>query len=173
MEMVFGRPSLRVLLYGGHHIKLRRVEREIYGAAEIGTYKGINAATIWRKLKPGRLVCVDPYKAYANKAQLECDTAKQAAHTRLCHANVEWVETTDRAKAARIIGKVDYLYIDGAHDYENVKADIAAYWSCVRKGGVMGGHDIHRPAVFKAVAEFALANNLDCRCDWLDWWIVK
>ena len=35
----------------------------------------------------------------------------------------------------------DFIYLDGAHDYVNVKKELFAYWPKVRPGGVLAGHD--------------------------------
>lgn len=39
----------------------------------------------------------------------------------------------------------DFIYIDGIHQYENVKQDIINYLPKVKKGGVIGGHDYGGP----------------------------
>ena len=48
-------------------------------------------------------------------------------------------------------GALDFVYIDGAHDYENVKADIQAWMPKLRAGGVMSGHDYGDPGPAKDV----------------------
>lgn len=51
--------------------------------------------------------------------------------------------------------QMDIVFIDAAHDRENVVADIRAWWPIVKNGGYMCGHDFqHRfPGVMRAVAD--------------------
>jgi len=37
--------------------------------------------------------------------------------------------------------KFDFIYLDGAHDYENVKRELTPYWNLLNKGGILAGHD--------------------------------
>jgi hypothetical protein len=62
----------------------------------------------------------------------------------------------------------DFVFVDAAHSYEAVKADIAVWQPKVRTGGWFGGHDYHpsHPGVVKAVDE-AFRN----RVKLLDHWI--
>ncbi len=60
-------------------------------------------------------------------------------------------------------GRYDLVFIDAAHDYESVKADIAAWWPLVRRGGILSGHDYNTRryhGVNQAVDEFVAAQNL-------------
>lgn len=50
-------------------------------------------------------------------------------------------------------GSLDFVFIDAAHDYDNVKADIAAWFPKVREGGLLGGHDWGHPPVATAVQD--------------------
>jgi len=38
-------------------------------------------------------------------------------------------------------GTVDFVYLDGAHDYENVKKELEPFWEMMAPGGVLAGHD--------------------------------
>ena len=63
--------------------------------------------------------------------------------------------------AARFLKKkevqADLIYLDGSHEYEDVKADLEAYWQLLRPGGVMFGDDYceYWQGVIDAVGEFA------------------
>ena len=35
----------------------------------------------------------------------------------------------------------DFIYLDGAHDYKNVRLELPAYYKKIRPGGVLAGHD--------------------------------
>jgi SAM-dependent methyltransferase len=47
----------------------------------------------------------------------------------------------------------DLVFIDSAHDYDNVKADILAWRPLVRKGGILSGHDRQWEGVERALKE--------------------
>lgn len=71
-------------------------------------------------------------------------------------------------EAAAIDGPVDFVYIDAAHDYESVKADIAAWWPKVKPGGILAGHDYCEawPGVKKAVDEAFPNRQLTSKSVW-------
>lgn len=50
---------------------------------------------------------------------------------------------------------LDFCFIDGSHEYEDVKKDIQAYLKKVKKGGILAGHDYDSlwDGVIKAVDE--------------------
>jgi len=54
------------------------------------------------------------------------------------------------------IPRTQLVFIDGLHDYENVKLDINIWRKKLTKGGMISGHDYHEtawPGVVKAVNE--------------------
>jgi len=67
---------------------------------------------------------------------------------------VEIIEGDSAANAHQVRDiSLAACFIDGAHDYESVKRDVAAWRSKVRTGGILAGHDIHAPDVVRAVKE--------------------
>lgn len=58
------------------------------------------------------------------------------------------------AQLAGIHGDVDFVFIDGGHDYATVSRDIETYLPFVKKGGIISGHDcIPGSDVHKAVSQ--------------------
>jgi hypothetical protein len=57
------------------------------------------------------------------------------------------------AAAAYDDNSLDFVFIDAAHDYESVKADINAWHPKVKIGGIISGHDALYPPVATAVNE--------------------
>lgn len=78
---------------------------------------------------------IENVKPYADKV-----------HPRVCES----------VKAAGLMTeKADLIFIDANHEYENVKADIEAWWPHVVQGGILCGHDYHsHGGVRQAVEEF-------------------
>jgi hypothetical protein len=50
-------------------------------------------------------------------------------------------------------GACAFVFIDGSHDYESVKADLAAWLPKVAAGGTIAGHDFGYASVAQAVRE--------------------
>lgn len=58
-------------------------------------------------------------------------------------------------RAVRLLmPEVDFLFIDGDHDYSVVRADYENYGPLVRKGGLIAFHDIEGPTVQPGVVRF-------------------
>jgi len=56
---------------------------------------------------------------------------------------------------------LDFVFIDAAHDYDSVKADIEAWIGKVKEGGILAGHDYGwYPGVNKAVDEVLGRENI-------------
>ncbi len=49
---------------------------------------------------------------------------------------------------------IDFLLVDGSHDYESVLADLKAWYPKMKDGATIGGDDWTKPGVRQAVLEF-------------------
>lgn len=81
------------------------------------------------------------------------------------------------AATVGLLQPVDMIFIDGAHDYASVRADLRAFAPYVRGGGIISGHDYTPdfPGVVDAVDEYlGRKPNLgtpDGKGGWC-WWVA-
>ena len=60
--------------------------------------------------------------------------------------NITLIRKTSDDAVKELDGETyDFVYIDGIHQYKNVKQDIINYLPLVKKGGYIGGHDYGEP----------------------------
>jgi hypothetical protein len=153
--------------------------RQVFGSTpligvEIGVAEGKNAENIFKILNMARLYLIDPYEAYFENGRLKTQYADREitmkATLKPFWDQVRFLKLKSQ-DAVNMIPQVDFVYIDGSHDYDAVKRDIQLYVSKVRSGGFIGGHDINAPGVAKAVQEFANHNHLVFINSPPDWYI--
>ena len=83
----------------------------------------------------GILICIDPFFVSPEHEPI-FDSRLAPYH------NVVKLKTLSTQAAAIFANRsLDAVYIDAMHDYENVKADIAAWRPKVKVGGWIAGHD--------------------------------
>lgn len=120
--------------------------------AEIGVCWGWNASNILSQWDGKRFYMVDPWSKRPSDEYLEHtneDAPFEQWYKDCCaiaerYPIVKMLRMTS-LEAAKTIkdGKLDWCYIDAAHDYRNVLQDLDAWWSKVRHGGLFGGHDFY------------------------------
>ncbi len=141
-------------------------------ACEIGVWYGRNARIMNEQLNIEKLFLIDNYADTIindfNKEKIE-----SYAHKRNNKGNEVWIRKKSE-NAIEDIEMLDFLYIDGNHDYEYVKKDLELYWDKIEHGGIIAGHDIQEKGVSRAVIEFANERSLKIRFgERRDWWIIK
>lgn len=70
------------------------------------------------------------------------ELAKPEQRVKFIREDSHLPETLDATREALEGRPVDYLFIDGDHSYEGVKADFEMYSPLVREGGLIAFHDI-------------------------------
>lgn len=185
------RPMIKAIydIYGG---------KELIGV-EIGVSKGLNAKNILSFLNIKKLYLVDPYPncitnygkfhAYIYDSK-ELDSTKKKGKEiwygkdffeyakkllSKFENKIKFIRKTSEEAVSLIPNNLDFIYIDGNHDYEFVKKDIELYYPKVKSGGVIGGDDFNISflGVCEAVMEFVKRNNLKLYGENSEWWIVK
>ena len=127
---------------------LRELARDKAFIIEIGTFFGGSAETML-EASNAKMICVDTFAGTPNN-----ETAAVAKQVMLPYAALRLERFGDRVsiivadsrRAARFIAPniADMIFLDAAHDYENVRADIAAWLPKLKPGGVFAGHDMYK-----------------------------
>ncbi len=153
--------------------------------AEIGVWKGDHARTLQNQLDIDHLYLIDSYEDYNGYADLNeprsshrLKHAKREARARLAeYDNITWIERRSENASDHLSESLDYVYVDGNHAYEYVLNDIQTYYSLLRPGGVLAGHDFSGewPGVVEAVVEFSKTEGIPFRLEdpGTDWFFIK
>ena len=149
--------------------------------AEVGVFTGKHALQILKRL-PNlvKLYLVDPYEEYVGYSPpriKEIVKGPKSAQRLLDENGVdssryEWVIAHFSADA--IPEPLDFIYIDGNHQFNAVAFDIKEAKKVVRRGGLIGGHDyLVENGVSKAVREvFGDDFHHGGRKRLSDWWTI-
>jgi hypothetical protein len=128
--------------------------------AEIGVFYGDTSIHLLKKIPSLKLYCVDPWDSYDEyKEEHTKERLKEAeknARSRLSHFSERAIIIKERScDACKNIkdNSLDFIFIDGNHEYEFVKEDFASWFPKVRIGGLVSGHDFRWRGVAKFVEE--------------------
>jgi len=165
------RPMMRMFFHNYHK------KKDLIGA-EIGTQRGINAKNILQNFDMKKFYLIDPYLKYDGYTENLIEDAYAIAKNNLQQYDdkIEFILKKSEEAVSYLPNNLDFVYIDGNHDYEYVRKDIELYYQKVVIDGYIGGHDFNMtyPGVVKAVKEFAKKNDITNR--WYhhnDWMFVK
>ena len=134
---------------------------------EVGSWKGKSAIYLRDRLddigkKSATLICVDTFAGDPDTGQVDVwdEFRENCGSRKITKCRNESVAESKHQPDQ----SADGIFIDAAHDYENVKADIAAWLPKVKPEGFFGGHDIDAPGVLKAVEESGIFYHVVGRC---------
>jgi predicted O-methyltransferase YrrM len=163
------RPSTKLIhkVYG---------EKPLVGV-EIGTGFGKNALNLLHELSIERLYCIDPFVPYFDgKAEAQTDYLSRSDVTLRVLAkyrNVTFIRKISSEACKEIPKSVDFVYIDGDHNYEYILGDLHNYFPLVHEKGVIAGHDIDWFDVRKAIDDFCRVKSITPLLRSPDWIIIK
>lgn len=158
---------------------------------EVGTFFGASLAHMGHLRPDINLIAIDPWldspsQGYHGAGEYQ---AIQDAHGGLFLTFLHFMMTEapdvlkrtrvirGTANSVRVVGDVDVLFVDGAHDYWSVVRDIEVFAPLVRPGGLVSGHDYPDPDVTRAVREAygdrTRVGYPDGPSDCLCWWVEQ
>lgn len=138
-EPVLGHPAPGMHIWGWMSPReltwLHATAGAMANIAEIGSLHGRSAYALLSGC-PGPVYCIDPWDDVADESY--------ASFLGACgrFPNLRAVRGLSPAAAA-LVPDVDMVFIDGAHDYDSVVADIAAWLPKARR--LICGHDYNHP----------------------------
>lgn len=140
---------------------INRLGENLIGC-ELGVARGNNLRYILDLTPVNRYVyAIDPWVPYEDWNGFVTDTVigsfkDEALKNLLPHdEKIKMLEMDSKAALEFIKDdELDWIFIDGAHDYNSVLFDCTHYWTKVRAGGLFSGHDYQLPNVKKAVHDF-------------------
>lgn len=132
------------------------VSRNMESIVEIGSYKGKSTHALLSGCK-GTVWAVDPFVNYGEAKDFYKDFMKNVGHFK----NLKPLKMTSEEAVKQFKDKsIDMVFIDGGHDYEDVKKDIEMWLPKTKK--LICGHDYQGTDVRQAVDEkFKFVSNLN------------
>ncbi len=176
-ENIFARDSVAYYKYVSELIHSFKCQ----SGAEIGClYGGLSEKILQGNPQISNFYLVDPFAPSFFGSPILANTLYIKLKLRLSkYKNISFMRKFSTKAAATIPNNsLDFVFIDGAHDYESVCEDISAWVPKIKKGGLIIGDDYYEefPGVIKAVNEFAAknkyTNKLQFACNRI-WHIVK
>ena len=131
---------------------------------EIGSHHGESAAIFLESGKVKSITCVDPLDDI-HAPDVKSHPAHSDTNWEVCQQEI--LAVLSNSPDSRFIrlpsievaqnwpdASLDFVYIDGFHEYDSVLADIKAWLPKIKSSGIMAGHDyIGFPGVKQAVDE--------------------
>ena len=118
---------------------------------EIGSYAGESAEMFVNSGAFKQLYCIDPWEMNYDPSDCTGDEglleAEKAFDARFKDSPVV-VKIKDKSEDAVSMFRdetIDFIYIDGNHQYESVKRDLELYVPKIKLRGIIAGHDYGGP----------------------------
>ena len=146
---------------------------------EIGAETGATSEHLLLNKDDLILHCVDPFQPYTDHSVSGAEFPNHDDHYENFIARMKPYEErmilhrkiSDEALEEFEDDAYDFIFIDGLHEYHQVKKDIENYYSKIKNGGVFAGHDYDYVAdVKRAVDEFAALKKAEVKFTDHDVW---
>ena len=129
-------------LYSDEIMLLHHLAKDIDGLiVEIGSWKGKSATAITSALKNGELYCIDTFKG-SKEHDIDNLLELFIENTKKYEDKITYIPMMSKYAAEKFDDdSIDMLFIDGSHEYKDVKSDLELYFKKVKPNGVILIHD--------------------------------
>jgi predicted O-methyltransferase YrrM len=120
---------------------------------EIGSFSGVSSELFALHCK--EINCVDRWQEYNEINSPEIiEGERRFDELVVKYSNIKKIKLSSEEASNMFENEsLDFIYIDAAHDYENVKKDILCWLPKIKLNGIVAGHDISIDGVSRAVRE--------------------
>lgn len=137
--------------------------------AEIGVAWGRYSLILCNSIPKLTLICVDPWEVYKGNRRGGHQDHHSFNEVKARRILAGFDVTFCKGKSMEMVELVpdeslDFVFVDGNHDYEFVLEDITAWSKKVKKGGIVSGHDYYQfnhSGVIEAVDKYVADNKID------------
>ncbi len=144
------------------HLNLLFAELGYRSGAEIGVNKGSNAMRFNRANPDCTLYCIDPWVLYGGMNDFD-DAAERETTYALAKQRLDPIDNVQIIRKYSMDAlqdfeneSLDFVYIDGNHEWPYITQDIFYWAQKVKPGGIVSGHDYltnPRACAFNQVTE--------------------
>lgn len=135
--------------------------RRLYRVVEVGVDRGEFASVFLSRWIGDEYWGIDDYRPYPEMDYDRTADFLFAVDRLRPHAGRAKLVKRSSVAGSRLFDdeSVDFVYIDGAHDFQSVRDDLSAWHPKLSQRGILAGHDWtdqpHHEGVKRAVTEFA------------------
>jgi Methyltransferase domain len=118
---------------------------------EFGTFKGVSITQLALNLPDGSTICTLDLPDESLHTQFSTDPEDAAIAVEQGKGSLVPAELRPRIRFLKsdsakfdetpFLGKMDFVFVDGAHNFEYVKNDSEKGWRMLRHGGIIAWHD--------------------------------
>ena len=138
--------------------------------AEIGVLGGRHSRLMLKNVPGLKLFCIDPWVAFNRMSEEKIAKIYKRCQERLKDYDVEYLRMTSMEAIEKIPDRsLDFIYIDGLHEFDSIMMDLIHWTNKVRPGGIVAGHDYfanYQMGVMEAVNTYTRTHNI------FDWYIT-
>lgn len=141
-----------ITVYNSRNVSLTKLFRKLgfTKGAEVGVARGYFSRVLCQRVPNLKLFAIDAWKPWPRVTpEKEPNTLENEyvdAKNRLAPYNCKIIRDWSKNAVKKFKNEsLDFVYIDGGHDYKSAAQDIKNWSKKVRTGGIVAGHDYISP----------------------------